>query len=52
MLKKLDGQTNIDKYRGPTHKILQNIISEQNFDYDIKKLKYRQPIMGMHTFYT
>ncbi len=31
-LKKTDEQTNIDKYRVATHRILQNIISEQNFD--------------------
>ncbi len=37
-----DGQTNIDKYREVAHKLLQNIILEQNFDLlhhlkDVKK---------------
>ncbi len=31
-LKKSDGQKNIDKYRLAALEILQNIISEQNFD--------------------
>ncbi len=40
MLKKSGGQLNIDKYRVSSHKILQNIKSEQNLmNYVMKQLK-------------
>ena len=37
-LKKSDDQTNIDKYRVIVHKILQNIMSEQNFEIFVEEI--------------